>query len=252
VTSAGELWGSGEYELLARRLAPTHAELVAALGPQPGLRWLDVGTGTGEVALRAARAGASVTALDLAPALIEQARAKAEAEALDVRWEVGDAQALPYADAEFDVVSSSFAVIFAPDHDAVARELARVCRRGGRLGLTTWEPSVLSDLYERFQDEPPPFDPEAWGREERVHELLGPYFAVTVERGIFHLEGTSPESLWDFMLRAAPPFKAFAERLAADRRRAFREAFLEHWEAHRVDGRVSEPRPYLLVVGTRR
>src|SRR5919199_6307091 len=106
---------------MAERFAPIHDELVARLSPARGERWLDLGTGTGEVALRAARAGAFVTALDIAPKLLAEARGKAVAAGLQIRFDEGDAQALPYADASFDVVSSSFGVVFPPDQEAVAR-----------------------------------------------------------------------------------------------------------------------------------
>src|SRR5438270_6491436 len=132
-----EVWGSADYERLSERFAPIHAELVEALAPAPGTGWLDVATGTGAVALLAARAGAGVVGIDFAPRMIELARAKAGT--LPVRFELGDAQALPYADGEFDVVSSVFGVIFAPNHEAAARELARVGRQ--RLGLATWCPN---------------------------------------------------------------------------------------------------------------
>src|SRR5918912_2631100 len=128
------MWGGADYERIAQRFAPVHDELVARLVPAPGERWLDVGTGTGEVALRAARGGAEVTAIDISNELLELARAKEDAER--VSWELGDAQSLRFDDGAFDVVVSSFAVIFAPDQEAAAHELGRVCRRGGRLGLT--------------------------------------------------------------------------------------------------------------------
>ena len=134
-------WGSAPFENVAAELANVHDHLVRELDPQPGETWLDVGTGTGAVASRAARAGAAVTGSDLAPALIETAKRLAAEEGLEITYEVGDAEELPYGNADFDVVSSSFGAIFAPDHKAVARELARVTRPGGRLGLTAWDPT---------------------------------------------------------------------------------------------------------------
>src|SRR5439155_3047742 len=101
--TAAEIWGSADYERLSERFAPVHAQVVALLDPAPGTRWLDVTTGTGAVALLAARAGADVVGVDIAPRMIELARAKAET--LPVQFEVGDAEALPYPDAEFDAVS---------------------------------------------------------------------------------------------------------------------------------------------------
>src|SRR6476660_3035544 len=120
-----------------------------------GERWLDVGSGAGSVAIRAARAGADVTALDSAEPLPEQARENAEAEALSIRFDHGNVEYLPYDDGEFDCVASAFGFIFSADHANVAGELARVVRRGGRLGFTAWKPNPkLGELYRRFTEEP--------------------------------------------------------------------------------------------------
>src|SRR5205085_19053 len=169
--TAADLWGGGDYHLVAERLAPFHEQLVTRLEPRAGERWLDVATGTAAVAIRAARAGAEVVGVDT-PALLEQARANAGG--LPIRWDEGDAQDLPYEDASFDVVASCFGVIFAPDDEAVARELARVCRRGGRLGLTAWRAEEgLRSVYERAEIGPQDPDPTRWSDESHVRGLLG-------------------------------------------------------------------------------
>src|SRR5215468_6368341 len=143
------MWGDADYDRVALQFAPIHDELVARLGPSPGERWLDVGTGTGEVALRAARAGVEVAAVDISENLLAVARSKPDAER--VAWELGDAQALRFDDASFDAVVSCFAVIFAPDQDAASAELARLCKPGGRLGLTSWRPEDGPHaIYQRF------------------------------------------------------------------------------------------------------
>jgi SAM-dependent methyltransferase len=232
---------------MAQRLAPVHDELVARLEPAPNVRWLDVATGTGEVARRAAAGGADVTGIDIAPAMIEAARGKVP----DATFEVGDAQQLPYADASFDVVSSAFGVIFAPDQEAVARELARVSR--ARVGLTAWEPNPdLTELYDRFGAVLPegrgPFD---WGRRERVEELLGAAFELEVERRAWLLEGADGEELWQLWSTSAPPFKAHVESLG-ERREEFHQAYVEYCERFRVGQRVRVPRTYLIVVGRKR
>src|SRR5919198_97194 len=117
--TASELWGSADYDRLARRFADVHDEVVRRLEPGPGVRWLDVATGTGGVAIRAARGGADVVGMDIAPRLLEQGRTTADG--LPIRFDEGDAERLPYSDASFDVVSSVFGAIFADDHAAVAR-----------------------------------------------------------------------------------------------------------------------------------
>jgi SAM-dependent methyltransferase len=210
-----------------------------------------VATGSGEVAIRAARAGASVTGIDFSEGMLARARRKAEG--LGVQWDLGDAQALPYADRAFDVVSSNFGVIFPPDAGAAGRELARVCRPGGRLGLTTWRPRpALSAIYARFRRDysPGPFDD--WGREDFIEHLLGRDFELTVEERTWYLEGASPEAVFETMAVSAPPTKAYLESVDASTRAQVREALIEYWTGFSADGAVREPRPYLLVLGRRR
>jgi SAM-dependent methyltransferase len=248
MSSAAELWSGGKYELVAARFAEIHDALVDSLAPQAGERWLDVATGTGEVAIRAARTGADVVGLDIAPRLIEQARSKSA----DVEWLEGDAQALPFANGAFDVVSSAFGVIFAPDQEAVAQELARVCR--GRLGLTVWRANEGPHaIYSAFAGEEP-VGPSAddWGHEERLHELLGDAFTLDFQERVWWLAGDSPEDVWELMSNGAPPVKALLDSLEANRRAAFREAMVEYWSRFRRPEGVREPRHYLLVLGRRR
>lgn len=182
--------------------------------------------------------------------MIELARGKARRTA--IRFEVGDAQALPYQDASFDVVSSVFGVIFAPDHAAAARELGRVCT--SRLGLTCWKPNAeLAQLYARFGlDAPESADAFDWGREAHVHELLDRDFALELADGTWFLDGDSGEAIWDFWSASAPPFRAMVEGLEPDPREAFRRAYVEYCESFRVDGGVRVPREYLLIPGRRR
>jgi SAM-dependent methyltransferase len=224
--------------------------VVARLEPAAGASWLDVATGTGAVAIRAAQAGADVVGIDIAPAMIEGARASAGD--LPIRFEVGDAQALPYEDASFDVVTSVFGAIFAPDHRATAAELGRVGR--GRLGFTSWSPNErLQDVYGRFgYDTPEGREPFRWGRESYVEELLGPYYELSIEPGTWVLEGESGEDIWELWSRAAPPFKARLAEMDDHTRVAFHQAYVEYCESYRVADGVAVPRDYLLVLGQRR
>jgi SAM-dependent methyltransferase len=246
--SSAELWSGGQYELVAARFAEIHDALVQNLAPRAGERWLDVATGTGEVALRAARTGADVTGLDIAPRLLEQARAKSS----EVEWVEGDAQALPFADGAFDVVSSSFGLIFAPEQELVAEEVARVCR--GRLGLTVWRPNEGPHaIYAAFSGDQPAWpSPDDWGREERLRELLGEAFELQLQERVWWLEGDSPEDVWELMSTGAPPVKALLDSLEPDRRAEFRAAMLEYWTQFQTPDGVREPRHYLLVQGVRR
>jgi len=213
---------------------------------------LDVATGTGELALRAARLGARVTALDISTALLDQARAKAVREQLPIEWTEGNAEELPYGDGSFDVVCSNFGVIFA-DLESATAELTRVCRVGGRLGLTAWEPNeglhrIYAGFDRRGEDDPA----QRWGDEERLEELLGASFELRFKHCIWTLTGDSPEDVWELVTTAAPPVKAFVEKLDPERLAEFRTAMLDYWHGFERDGRVAEPRGYLLVLGRRR
>lgn len=166
------MWGVGPYERIGATIADIHQAILARLDPQPGERLLDVATGTGEVARPAAKLGADVAAIDLAPAMIETAERRAGEDDVTVGFEVGDAENLAFADESFDVVVSTCGAMFAPDHAAVARELARVCRPGGRLGLATWKPdggvAGFFRVIAAYQPPAPdgvgnPFD---WGRSD--------------------------------------------------------------------------------------
>src|SRR5215208_2093096 len=183
MSDAASMWGSAPWERVAVTMATIHDRLITSLGPGAGERWLDVATGTGAVAFRAARAGARVTGLDLAPPLIETARRLAGQEGLAIDFDVGDAIALPYPDASFDVVSSAHGVVFAPDHAAVGRELARVCRPGGRLGMTAWRTGEAGDAFHKLiarfapPREPGP-PPGSWGEQAHARALLGDSFEL--------------------------------------------------------------------------
>jgi SAM-dependent methyltransferase len=225
---------------------------VAELDPQAGIRWLDVATGTGGVALRAARAGAEVTGLDLSADMLEKAARAAAAEGLEIGFDLGDAEQLPYADESFDVVSSCFGVIFAPDAAAAAGELARVCRRGGRLGLTSWEPNEEIDaLYA-------PYAPERraevsrWEDEASVRELLGATFELEVGTGEWVVEGASGEEVWELWSMAVPPFKALLGTLDPPLAGGLHRDFVRYYEDRREGDVVRERRGFLWILGTRR
>lgn len=253
------MWGSGPYENISNQLAVAHEHLLSAIEPQDGERWLDVATGTGEIACRVAARGAEVTGLDLAPDLIDTAKKRAGAASVEVRFDVGDAEALPYDDASFDTVSSTFGVMFAPDHAAVARELARVAKPGGRLGLATWPPvGSVADLFKvmaPYQPAPPPEgvgNPFDWGDRGHVEELLGNSFEVSFEEGDTPHDARNAEQVWDEFSTAYGPTKALAGSLDDERREALHRDFIEHYRQYETNGSLTWPRPYLLVIGRRR
>src|SRR5439155_16998827 len=147
--SVADSWSGATYERIAETFAPIHDRVVEALAIEPGERVLDVACGTGGVALRAARAGADVVGIDISADQLAKARRAADAEGLAIRFDEGDCQELPYAEAEFAVVVSVFGAIFAPDHARTAAELVRVCRPGGRLALTAWRKDAWWDINRR-------------------------------------------------------------------------------------------------------
>jgi SAM-dependent methyltransferase len=250
------VWGSANWQAIAEaELFRVHDALVERLGPRPGERWLDLATGTGAVALRAARAGAEVSAQDLAPGLIETARTMAARDGLSVRFEVGDAERLDYPDASFDVVSSAHGVVFATDHSAVARELGRVCRPGGRVGLTYWLPNPeLAELMERFGYRRPEGadSPRDWGRPAYVTDLLGHEFELEFFEDVCPWTGDSGEQIWQLTVSSDGPARAGLAAMRPTERNALHRDWVAYFERHRGQDGISAPRPYLLVLGRRR
>jgi len=249
------VWSLGAYERLAARFAPVQAQLVEGLRLASGERVLDLATGTGEVAVRAARAGAVVTGIDITEPMLAKAREKARAEGLSIAYDRGDIEYLPYDDASFDVLVSNFGLIFAPDHANVAAELARVARPSGRLGFTAWKPNAkLGELYRRFSEEPiEGREAYEWGREDHVEAMLGEDFELEFEDGTLWLEADSGEEIWTLFSESAPPVISLIGRLEADAVEEFHRAFVELYESYRTeDGGIRAPRRYLLVLGTRR
>jgi SAM-dependent methyltransferase len=252
------VWGAAPFEHMAERLADVHDGLVERLQPQPGERWLDVATGTGGVAVRAARAGARVTGSDYAAPLIETARRLAAEEGLAIQYDVGDAEQLPYGDASFDIVSSSFGVMFAPDQVRATGELARVIRPGGRLGLATWRPDgSIGDFFHLVSEFQPPLPEEAghpldWGREEHVRELLGDAFDLEFADGVTFETGTSGEEIWERFVTSFGPLKVLSDSLEPDRREELRRRVIEFEESFREGDEIRGAREYLITIGTRR
>lgn len=235
-------------------LVALHEHLVGRLRPRPGEHWLDIATGTGRVARMAARKGADVTAQDLSPAMIESARRRAREEGLAIRFDLGDCQALPYADGSFDVVASAVGLIFAPDHDAVARELARVCRRGGRVGIAAWRPDPgFKRIFEPFQGPPAggAGDYSDWGREGHVRDLLGHAFELEFEEGDAPVRADSGAQVWDVWLRSIESTRALHDSLDANRAGRLRDAFVAYFERFRGPSGIEQPNRYLLTLGTR-
>jgi SAM-dependent methyltransferase len=249
-----ELGNEGMYERLATVLEPVHDELVERLEVQPGDAVLDVGSGTGAVALRAARVGAGVTGIDSSAPLLDLAREDAAESGLDVHFDVGNVEYLPYDDAEFDVIASAFGFVLVADHANVAGELARVARRGARLGFTAWKPNPkVGELYRRFTEEPlEGRESTEWGREDHVEDMLGEEFELEFVDGTLWIDAETGEEVWDLFSSSSPPVVALLAKLEPERGEAFHRALVDLYESYRDGDRIRAPRRYLLTLGTRR
>jgi ubiquinone/menaquinone biosynthesis C-methylase UbiE len=257
------MWASGDYPSMVETfLLPLGPRLVAACGIGPGMRVLDVAAGTGNASIPAAQAGASVTASDLTPELLQAGRRQAEADGLELEWVEADAENLPFDDASFDVVMSSIGAMFAPHHQAVADELVRVCRPGGTIGLLSWTPEgMIGALFRAMGPFAPPPPPGAqpaplWGSEEHVQELFGDRVALgTLERDV--LEVTAFEHPHDygehFKGRYGPTIAARNNAQRNGREIEFDEAlnaFCDEWNLGTPE-RARFEQEYLVAVGTR-
>jgi ubiquinone/menaquinone biosynthesis C-methylase UbiE len=252
------MWGNGPYQRVSETIADIHELIVPRLKPKRGEHWLDLACGTGAVSQRAARAGADVVGVDLAPALIETARERAREQRLKIDYRVGDCERLDgIDDASFDVVSSTCGIMFAPDHEATARELARVVRPGGRIGLANWTPQGgvgrMFGMMAPFQPGPPPSSPFDWGREKYVRELLGEAFELEIEEKVSTLATADGEEYWQLFVTSYGPTKTLAESLTESRREEFHRAWVDFMESEYRDGdHIAHAREYLLIEGTRR
>lgn len=252
------MWGAAPFERVAAEIADVHDDLVDRLEPLRGVKFLDVACGTGGIAERAAVRGADVVGADFATSLIETARARASERNLGIHYDVADAERLPYDEGTFDVVASCFGVMFAPDHQAAADELKRVCRPGGRLGLACWTPDgTIGDFFRlgaSFQPPPPAGagSPVAWGSESHVRALLEDAFDLEFVALETPQVGESGEQLWQLFSTSFGPTKTLADSLPPDRRADLRRAYVEFWENYRTDDGIRQPRQYLVTLGHRR
>jgi len=253
----GVMWGAGSFDEVAEIIGDVHEAVAEALLPADGERWLDLACGTGRVAELAARAGATVVGIDLAPALIETARERARERGLEIDYRVGDAERLDGVDDDgFDAVSSSFGIMFAPDQVAAAEQLGRVTRPGGRIALANWSPDGSIGTFFRtlgpFQPAPPPSNPLLWGDEQRVSGLLGETFELSFERRTSPVEWESGEAMWEFMSTKFGPLVTLASSLDGARATDLRAAVTGLGEQMRSGDKVVDVRDYLLITGTRR
>jgi SAM-dependent methyltransferase len=254
------VWSAGghHYDQISRGISDAIEHCVTRLDPRPGERVLDLSTGTGWTSRSVARRGATVTGVDIASGLLEAARARAQADGLPIDYHVGDAESLPFEDGAFDAVVSTFGVMFASRQEAAAAELARVCRKGGRIALTTWlSDSTLYKMFEvmrRYMPPPPspaPASPFAWGKTDRLQELLGGAFDLRFEKGVSCYREPSGEAAWETFSRGYGPTKALATSLDDDKREALRADFVAFHAGFPTALGICVPRDYWVTIGVR-
>lgn len=230
-------WMAGDFGEIARRNEREAEAFVSRLGLKPGMKLLDVACGTGNVSIPAARTGANVTGLDIAPNLLQQARKRAESEGLKIEFIEGDAERLPQEAGQFDVVTSMYGAMFAPRPDMVASEFTRVCRSGGLIAMANW--TARSFVGQSFiitgRHAPPPPgvpSPLLWGDESVVAQRFGPRARVeTTKRELaFDFPFGPAETAAFFRKYLGPTQMAFA-RLDAAGQKALGEDLTNHWTA---------------------
>jgi ubiquinone/menaquinone biosynthesis C-methylase UbiE len=249
-------WASGDYHVIGTQIQIVSEQLIEALDVHSTEHVLDVATGSGNAALAAARRGCEVVGIDYVPALLDRARRRRDAEGLDAQFIEGDAEALPFGDGQFDVVSSVFGAMFAPNQEQTADELVRVTRSGGRIGLASWTPEGFIGQFFKVNGRhvpPPPGvrPPLQWGTTERISELFGEVATeIRFESRFYTFRARTPEAWIDSFRRwYGPTLKSF-EAVGADGSQALESDLLELiGRLNRAeDGTMVVPSEYLEAV----
>ena len=252
-------WASGDYAVIGTTLQIVGETLAEACDLRTDERVLDVAAGNGNATLAAARRGCLVTSTDYVGALLERGAERAAAERVQVKFQEADAEALPFADASFDAVLSTFGVMFAPDHAKSASEMLRVCRPGGRIGLANWTPEgFIGQLFKTLGKHVPPppgvQSPALWGSQAHLGALFGAGAGLAIERRIYNFRYRSPAHFIDvFRTWYGPVHKAFAA-LPEEQARALDRDLTDLLERlnRAGSGSLVVPSEYLEVVATRR
>jgi ubiquinone/menaquinone biosynthesis C-methylase UbiE len=252
-------WSSGDYAIVGTTIQIVGEDLCEALDLRAGQKVLDVAAGNGNVSLAAARRWCDVVATDYVPALLDRARERAAADRLDIAFREADAEALPFPDGSFDVVVSTFGVMFTPNQDRAAAELIRVCKSGGKIGLANWTPEgFVGQMFKTIGKyiSPPPGarSPALWGTRERLVELFGPHAASikSAQRNFVFRYRSPGHWLEVFKTYYGPMLKAFAALEPAAQSALQRDLLALVDQFNRSgDGSVVVPGEYLEIVITR-
>jgi SAM-dependent methyltransferase len=257
--SAAAMWGRGgrDYDDVSFAISDALAHAAQRLNARAGERILDVATGTGWSARNVARAGAAVTGVDISQELVAAARELSGHVRPAIEFRQGDAERLPFDDGAFDGIISTFGVMFAFDQAQAAAELARVCRPGGRLALTTWAPAgsvaEFFGIIARHGDAPPPpSSPLAWGDPMHVEKLLGTAFDLQFEPGMSNAYHGSTADIWSWYTRGFGPLRQLTESLPADRLERLKRDVDAYHRHYTVPAGLQVKREYLLTLGRRR
>jgi SAM-dependent methyltransferase len=251
------MWASGDFAVIGTTLQIVGETLCEAVDLQSGSRVLDVACGNGNAALAAARRWCDVTGLDYVPSLLRGAEERARAERLPLQLVEGDAERLPFGDGEFDAALSTYGIMFAPDQPQAAREIARVVKPGGVIGLASWTPEgFIGQLLKTVGSHVPPpagvASPINWGIEARIREMFPAVSAIRCEKRDFVFRYRSPEHFIDvFRLYYGPTFKAFGALDSAGQGRLAGDIAALIARFNRSASSVAVPAEYLEVVITR-
>ena len=249
-------WSTGNYAVVGTTLQIVGEQLCESLDLRSGATVLDVAAGNGNASLAAARRWCDVTSTDYVASLLDSGKARAAAEGLPITFEVADAEKLPFADASFDVVVSTFGVMFTPDQPQAAKEMLRVCRPGGKIGLANWTPdSFIGQLFKIIGRYVPPalgvMSPSLWGTQARIEELFGSGVRVlrTTTREFVFRYRSDVHWLEVFRTFYGPMHRTFAA-LDAEKQAAFTEDILTLMAAgnRATDGTLVLPSAYLEVI----
>jgi SAM-dependent methyltransferase len=257
--AAASVWGQGgkAYDDISFGLSDGLAHAAQRLCARSGERVLDVATGTGWSARNVARTGALVSAVDISPDLLNAAKELSGHVRPSIDFRIGDAEQLPFSDASFDGVISTFGVIFAQDQKQAADELGRVTRKGGRLVLATWRPDgsvakFLGVIGRHSNAATPPASPLAWGDPRHVEELLGRDFELRFEPGTNNAYHPDTEHIWDKYAEGFGPMRQLIRSLQPEQLAALRADTDAYHRQYETDAGLHVKREYLIVLGMRR